>query len=251
MLQVDRPTLDVQPVFRWLFTMYDAQFRRFLDRLGMDGNNQMYPLAIQVAEAECKDSWTWFLKNTFEELILGVEHRYYARHLYANFVKIFKGKQYKNMMWATASAYIAYEFQEKMDELKSHNQEAYNWLMKENLACWAKSKQSSRSKSDRIVNNMSEASNVFLKDVRDKPIITMVEGIRGQLMTRYQERMQLRVNYKKNICPKILKKLEQRKVEARKYEPLYAGNNIFELTSRFKTKIVKLLEMKCTCKLGT
>ena len=31
--------------------------------VGRDANNQMYPLAIVVVEAESKSSWTWFMKN--------------------------------------------------------------------------------------------------------------------------------------------------------------------------------------------
>ncbi|XP_028770139.1 uncharacterized protein LOC114727614 [Neltuma alba] len=64
-------------------------------------NDQYFPLAVAVVETENKDSWTWFLKQLFDdigsmaekkwglvqafgELLEGVEHRYCVRHLYAN-----------------------------------------------------------------------------------------------------------------------------------------------------------------------
>ncbi|XP_028775369.1 uncharacterized protein LOC114732240 [Neltuma alba] len=74
-----------------------------------DPNDQYFPLAVAVVETENKDSWTWFLKQLFDdigsmakkkwvfisdqqkglvqafgELLEGVEHRYCVRHLYAN-----------------------------------------------------------------------------------------------------------------------------------------------------------------------
>jgi thiaminase len=39
--------------------MYKEQF---MSALGRDANNNMYPIAMAVVEAETKDSWTWFLE---------------------------------------------------------------------------------------------------------------------------------------------------------------------------------------------
>ncbi|XP_028055984.1 uncharacterized protein LOC114260129 [Camellia sinensis] len=33
-----------------------------------DANNQMYPIAYAVVEAECKESWTWFLQNLLQDI---------------------------------------------------------------------------------------------------------------------------------------------------------------------------------------
>ncbi|KAL7255953.1 hypothetical protein ACSBR1_009978 [Camellia fascicularis] len=35
--------------------------------VGWDGNNQMYLIAYAVAEADCKESWTWFLHNSLHD----------------------------------------------------------------------------------------------------------------------------------------------------------------------------------------
>ena len=35
--------------------------------VGWDGNNQMYPITYAVAEAGCKESWTWFLHNLLQD----------------------------------------------------------------------------------------------------------------------------------------------------------------------------------------
>ncbi|KAH7862797.1 hypothetical protein Vadar_009727 [Vaccinium darrowii] len=45
------------------------------------------------------------LITSFDRLLPNVEHRYCMRHLYDNFQKTCKGKEYKDLMWGAASAY--------------------------------------------------------------------------------------------------------------------------------------------------
>ncbi|XP_058185845.1 uncharacterized protein LOC131303073 [Rhododendron vialii] len=86
LLRVERPPLSTPPVFQTMFVMYAAQSRGFLGGckpiIGLDGchlkgpfggqllsaiekdaNEQMYPLAVAVVEAETKDSLMWFFDN--------------------------------------------------------------------------------------------------------------------------------------------------------------------------------------------
>ncbi|KAL7229472.1 hypothetical protein ACSBR2_008057 [Camellia fascicularis] len=99
-----------------------------------NGNNQMYPIAYVVAKAECKESWTWFIHNLLQDIgpieehewafmadqqkglvpslrlvCLEANHRFYFRHLYANFKKSFKGKELKDCVWKAAKAYTRVE----------------------------------------------------------------------------------------------------------------------------------------------
>lgn len=88
-LKVDRPLPNAAPVFQRMFVSYEAQSRGFLagcrpligldachlkgpcggqlmHAVARDANNQMYPLAIVVVEAECKDSWVWFMEHLLD-----------------------------------------------------------------------------------------------------------------------------------------------------------------------------------------
>lgn len=78
------------------------------------------------------------LVEAFKKVLPGVEHRYCMRHMYANFQKLFKGKEYKDLMWGAASAYTKPGFYEKMEELKKLNKETYDWLIKESPEYWAR-----------------------------------------------------------------------------------------------------------------
>jgi hypothetical protein len=45
--------------------------------VGQDGNNQMFPIAYAVVEAETKESWQWFLNLLLEDLNT-IQHNQYA-----------------------------------------------------------------------------------------------------------------------------------------------------------------------------
>jgi len=42
--------------------------------VGRDGNDNMYPIAYVVVEAETKDSWTWFLEILMSDLGAHEQH---------------------------------------------------------------------------------------------------------------------------------------------------------------------------------
>ena len=43
---------------------------QILTMVMIDANNGIYPIAFSVFEAECKDSWIWFLENIKEDFAL-------------------------------------------------------------------------------------------------------------------------------------------------------------------------------------
>lgn len=90
-IKVDRPSMSVNPKFQRLYVSLAATKKGFLDgcrpvigvdgcflkgpfkgqllsAVGRDGNNNMYPIAFAVVEAETKDSWVWFLETLIADL---------------------------------------------------------------------------------------------------------------------------------------------------------------------------------------
>ena len=41
---------------------------QILSAVGIDANNQMFPIAYAVVESECKDSWSWFIDMLMKDL---------------------------------------------------------------------------------------------------------------------------------------------------------------------------------------
>ncbi|XP_058211693.1 uncharacterized protein LOC131323870 [Rhododendron vialii] len=199
-----------------------------------DANNQMFPLAFAVVEFETKASWTWFmgllvnmigdpeergwcfvsdrqkgLTQTFAKLYPNVEHRNNISHMYSNFSKVYKGKEWKDLMWKVASVYTIQEFEYHMNAIKEIDEGAYEYLMSEDPKTWARCMYGLRSKCNRMDNNTSEAFNQAIKDARDEPILTMLESIRRYLMTRLQIRRQMCMGCEDTLCPRIRKKVEK------------------------------------------
>ncbi|KAK8613411.1 hypothetical protein V6N13_101173 [Hibiscus sabdariffa] len=98
-----------------------------LSAIGVDGNDNLYPICWVVVEAENESSWHWFLSlmmidlgmtNSYHfifmsdkqkglievllELFPHSQHRKCVRHLYSNFKNVvgFKGKNLKDVLWS-------------------------------------------------------------------------------------------------------------------------------------------------------
>ncbi|XP_072969997.1 uncharacterized protein [Typha angustifolia] len=105
-----------------------------------------------------------------------------------------------------------------MDEIKSLNQAAYDWIMKENPKYWARCIFSQHSKCNKVANNMNE------------------------------NRKQFGLKQYGTLTPKAKSKLEKNKKKARRFEVIYAGRRIFEVAAALSIFIVDLGKQKCSCK---
>ncbi|XP_052487853.1 uncharacterized protein LOC128041590 [Gossypium raimondii] len=179
-----------------------------LATVGIDANNDIYPLAYAAVESENQASWLWFLellaidleivslyqisvmsdkqKGLLEVICMlfpNAETRHCVRHLHANFKKIgFRIEELKDLLWNAARASTTKDFQDAMDELKKTNQHAYDLLKEKNPTHWSRPHFSIRSHSDMLVNNLSESFNKMILEARGKPILTMMETIRTKIM---------------------------------------------------------------------
>lgn len=105
--------------------------------------------------------------------------------MYQNYFNdVHKGKTLKKHLWMAAMATHEADHKKRMSELKELSQSAYTWLVNKPANEWSKSQFLTRSKSDMLLNNLSECFNKYILDARDKPILTMLEMIRTKLMRR-------------------------------------------------------------------
>jgi hypothetical protein len=123
----------------------------------------------------------------FELVMPSVNHRKCVRHLYANFRDIEgdRGLALKAQLWAVASSYTEYEFNDHMAILKNTNEGAYEFLNEVDPSTWCWTWFSDYPKCDLLVNNICECFNSYILKAREKLILTMLEMIRKKLMRRY------------------------------------------------------------------
>ncbi|KAL4353908.1 hypothetical protein GQ457_06G029520 [Hibiscus cannabinus] len=113
-----------------------------LSAVGRDSNNQIFSIAWAFVEVENRETWAWFLNHLQNDLNLGngdnltlhsdmqkglleevqqclphVEHRYCARHMYANWKKDHKGGDLQLLFWNCCKATTQPLFRKHADRI--------------------------------------------------------------------------------------------------------------------------------------
>ncbi|XP_073064187.1 uncharacterized protein [Primulina eburnea] len=230
---------------------------QLLVAVGLDPNNNIFPICYALVERETKDSWTWFLRLLDEDLgISGVqydftfmsdkqkglipaleslfpdaEHRFCARHLHSNMKRAgFKSLAVKITFWAAAKATRIEEFRVQMNEMKVIDENAYEWLAKKPENQWSRAYFSTSPKSDILLNNMCETFNSIILDAREKPVIDMFETLRNLLMARFQVNREKVKKWKGRICPNIKDVLAKIYLEAVRYFPMKSNEMLYQIS---------------------
>lgn len=119
------------------------------------------------------------------ELLPGLEHRFYVRHLH-NFKQRHPGEGLKIQMWTCAKASYANKFEAEMEILKGMDPESHKWLIETtNPKTWSRAFFNGQTKCD-VLNNHSESFNSIILPSRKKPILGLIEKSRVYLMVRHQ-----------------------------------------------------------------
>jgi hypothetical protein len=121
-----------------------------------------------------------------------------------------------------------------MKQLKAINEDAFNYLDKIDPSEWSRALFNNYPKCDLLVNNISKYFNSYILKARDKPILTMMEMIRKQLMRRYHLKRSGAQTLQGKLCPRIVAKLEAIGEEAIHYLSTYVGNGMFEVEEKKK-----------------
>eukprot|EP00257_Ricinus_communis_P018397 XP_015577109.1 uncharacterized protein LOC107261545 [Ricinus communis] len=238
-----------------------------------DGNNQMFPIFWAVVECENEYFWTWFLTIILEELqiidSLGrtfisnqqkglinaiknlahlTEHRNYARHVYYNWKKEFKGQVLKNMFWSAARSTYEAAYKEAIDHIKAENEAAYNNFLQRDPSKFCKSFICELPKCDAIDNNISETFNDYIVKFRSMTIIDMLEEIRCALILRMHSKLMHASGLTNSITPRIRTKLEEIKYSSRLYTCKPAVGGKFQVNIGEDQFVVDINMHTCTCR---
>ncbi|CAK8544972.1 unnamed protein product [Lathyrus sativus] len=98
---------------------------------------------------------------------------------------------------------------------------------------------------------MCESFNREILECRDKPIITLLEGIKHYLTKRITSQKELMNTYTGDICHKIQLLLEKNKKHAECWTPTWHGGDdlsIFGVTNGIETYSIDLKKQTCACR---
>ncbi|GJQ96243.1 heat stress transcription factor B-4-like protein [Tanacetum coccineum] len=195
--------------------------------VGLDSNNEIYPLAYALVEAESKSSWCWFLQCLGDDIdlhlnlnftfisdrqkgiilaikvvYLSVEHRYCLRHIYENMKQRWCGQPYKDLLWRAASATNVKDFE--------MNPKAHEW---------------------------------------DKPVITLLEYIREYCMKRIVNVQGVIDKCTGPLTPTATRIMESIKKEAHLMKVQWNGANKYQVSGSLGDQcVVDVVSMTCSCR---
>ncbi|CAD6343218.1 unnamed protein product [Miscanthus lutarioriparius] len=242
---------------------------------GFDGDGALFPLAFGVVDEETDDNWVWFLSELHELLekntenmprltILsdrrkgitdGVEfnfptafHGYCMRHVSETFKKEFNNPVLVNLLWEAAHALTVIEFETKLLEIEDTSPEAVVWIRHLPPRLWATA-YFEGIRYGHLTANITESLNSWILDASGLPIIQMMECIRRQLMTWFNERREASMQWNTILVPAAERRVQEAIERARGYQVARANEAEFEVISAHEgTNIVDIRNRCCLCR---
>jgi hypothetical protein len=136
-----------------------------------------------------------------------------------------------------------------MDALKKECPQAHHWMMQIPVEAWARHAFDTTCKTDLVVNNLSEVFNKMILDVRNKPIRTMLDGIKDKLMVKYSGTRMKAETTRWEITPFYAEKLEEAKKHSRQCKAKNADVGLWQVsTSGPRVHAVDLRARTCACR---
>ncbi|XP_042486722.1 uncharacterized protein LOC122066946 [Macadamia integrifolia] len=241
---------------------------------GFDGDGALFPLAFGVVDEENDDSWMWFLSELHNLLdfntenmprltilsdrqkgiVDGVEanfptafHGFCMRHLSDSFRKEFNNTMLVNLLWEAAHALTVIEFEAKILEIEEISQDAAYWIRRIPPRLWATA-YFEGARFGHLTANIVESLNSWILEASGLPIIQMMECIRRQLMTWFNERRETSMQWTTILVPSAEGRVSEALELARTYQVLRANEAEFEVISHEGTNIVDIRNRCCLCR---
>ena len=135
-----------------------------------------------------------------------------------------------------------------MQKMKEIDAAAHQWLEQMAPNTWVRAFFSTFPKCDVLLNNNCEVFNKYILEARELPILSMLERIKNQIMTRHYNKQKEAENFIGTVCPKIRKKITKNAEFANICYAMPAGQGIFQVQSKENTYIVDIVNKQCECR---
>lgn len=240
---------------------------------GFDGDGALFPLAFGVVDEENEDNWMWFLSELHNLLevnaenmprltilsdrqkgiVDGVEanfptafHGFCMHHLSDSFRKEFNSAVLINLLWEAAHALTIIEFEGKILEVEGISQDAAYWIRRIPPRLWATA-YFEGTRYGHLTANIAEHLTTWIVEASGLPIIQMMEYIRRQLMTWFNERREASMQWTSILVPSAERQVSEAIECAHNYQVIRANEAEFEVISLEGAHIVDIRTRCCSC----
>ncbi|GJV62331.1 transposase, MuDR, MULE transposase domain protein [Tanacetum coccineum] len=175
--------------------------------VGMDGNNQIIPIANGVSQGKIGKSWTWFLRKLKDcigevpnlaiisdihyaitlacnTVFLNSFHGYCCHHLMMNCGM--QSDKFKELYSKTCKAYMPEDFEKLMSDIHALRPNAHQKLVDARIKKWCRA-ECPANRYNYMTSNIIESINALTKDMRKIPITSLMDWFRDLLQKWYYE----------------------------------------------------------------
>jgi hypothetical protein len=237
----------------------------------LEGNNQIYPLAMGVGHSENHSSWTWFMRQLREHCCQNMSdlafisdrhpsiehavttvfpeanHGLCTYHLKGNLKSRFRNKKLLEDFEKTARFYLQSEFEEAFQQIEATQPGAANYLRSIGFHKWARAHFPGR-RYNIMTTNISESVNSVMRHARFLPISVLVEYYRATLQKWFYDRHTLLAACTLHLTPAVEKILEARKKESDHMTVTPISCTMYEVRNEGRLHIVDMGGRSCTCR---
>lgn len=240
----------------------------------VDADDALYPLAIAVVDVESDENWMWFMSELRK--LLGVStdnmprltilserqrgvveavgthfpsafHGICLRFISENFRDTFKSSKLVNIFWNAVYALTVPEFESRKSEMMEVNQDVSTWFQQYPPELWAVA-YFEGVRYGHFTLNVTELLYNWALECHELPVVQMMEHIRRQLVTWFEERCNIGMRLHSVLVPSAEKKIAEAIADARCYQVLRANEVEFEIVSTERTNIVDIRTRVCSCR---
>ncbi|ESQ51622.1 hypothetical protein EUTSA_v10016294mg [Eutrema salsugineum] len=241
---------------------------------GFDGDGAIFPLAFAIITEENDSNWEWFLSelrqllevnsenmpkltilsNMEKPIVDGVEanfptsfHGFSIHHLTECLRSKCNNSDLVNLFWEAAKCYTEFEFGEKLTEISQKSQEAGMWFRTIETHLWTTFKLIGFG---HVTANVTESLNGWIQDSSGLPIIQMMECIRRQLMTLFNERRETSMQWSGMLVPSAERRVFEAIEHSRAHQVHKLNESEFEVvvTNQGKSMVVDTRFRSCECR---
>ncbi|KAL1542940.1 hypothetical protein AAHA92_19969 [Salvia divinorum] len=264
-----RPLLELDRVHlkgKYLGTLFCAA--------AIDADDQLFPLAIAVVNVESDENWMWFMSelrkllgvNTdsmprltiLSERTIGMVeavethfpnafHGFCLRFISENFRDTFKNSKLVNIFWNAVYALTTAEFENKISEMVQISEDVLPWLHHFNPQLWAVA-YFEGVRYSHFTLTVTELLYNWALECHELPIVQMMEHIRHQLASWFNERLNIGMRLTSILVPSAEKRISEAISDAHCYKVLRANEVEFEIVSTERTNIVDIRNRVCSCR---
>ena len=188
------------------------------------------------------------LLQAVRQVLPEAEHRFCARHIYANWGKKWTGIKLKELFWACAWSTFEEQFKDNLQAIKEENEDASKAMMTYPVKSWVRAYFSNRCHSQMVDNNMAESLNKWIDDYRYLPVIRMFDGIREKLMDKWASSEIRARKWKGNFSPHCMSFFEIHRGLATRCQVRYNGDAGYEVREGQNRHTVSIQAKICTCR---